>query len=114
MSKQGNVFAKDAQRNVDNEGYKPDNGNVMLNFYFVIQDVIFISIFVNELFHSNSLCLPQLTVFEPPNWHEIYIILPHLHYVGFSSRSERYIVRARTLLSPPVQSEISIRIVLVL
>jgi hypothetical protein len=44
-----------------------DNGNVMLNFYFVIQNVIFISIFINELFHSNSLCLPQLIVFESPN-----------------------------------------------
>jgi hypothetical protein len=50
----------------------------MLKFSFVIQDVLFISISLYELFHSNPLCLAQLIVFVPRYQHEKIIIKTHL------------------------------------
>jgi len=41
-----------------------NTGNVLLNFYFVIQYVLFISILAYVLFHSTSQRPLQLIVFE--------------------------------------------------
>jgi hypothetical protein len=65
-------------------------GNVMLNFYFVIQDVLFISNYLYELFYSNPPYLPQGIVFESPNRHERNIIITHLQSTsGFHRDSNR-------------------------
>jgi len=47
-----------------------NTGNVLLNFYFVIQYVLFIFILVYVLFHSTSRRPLQLIVFESLQQHK--------------------------------------------
>jgi hypothetical protein len=63
--------AKGAQRRKATMNRRRLNtGNVLLNFYFVIQHVLFIFILVCDLFHSTSL---QLIAFESLKQHHITV-----------------------------------------
>jgi hypothetical protein len=66
--------AKGAQRRKATMNRRRLNtGNVLLNFYFVIQHVLFIFILVYVLFHSTSLRPLQLIVFESLKQHDITV-----------------------------------------